>query len=64
MPIDREAAACEAERLASFAAPDGGFYFGRRGADWLPYTNPVSTAFAMQALAVWSGAPATVADLI
>ena len=63
-PLDREAAAYEAERLQSFEAPDGGFYFGRRGGEWLPYLNPVSTAFAMQALAVWSGEPASIADLI
>jgi hypothetical protein len=63
-PLDREAAAYEAERLQSFAAPDGGFYFGRRGGEWLPYVNPVSTVFAMQSLAVWSGEPASIADLV
>jgi hypothetical protein len=30
----------------------------------LPFVNPVSTAFAMQALAMWSGEPAAAADLI
>jgi hypothetical protein len=63
-PLDREAADWEAARLETFQAPDGGFYFGRKGGDWLPYTNPVSTAFAAQALAVWSGQPASVAELI
>jgi len=58
-PLDRQAAEKEAETLAGFQAAsadpriDGGFYFGRRGAEWLPYINPVSTAFAMQALALW-----------
>jgi hypothetical protein len=58
-PLDRQAASQEAEALAGFQAVsanpriDGGFYFGRKGAEWLPYINPVSTAFAMQALAWW-----------
>jgi hypothetical protein len=63
-PLDTEAAEWEAAQLATFQAPDGGFWFGRRGAEWLPYRNPVSTAFAAQALAVWSGEPAAVEDLI
>ena len=32
---------------------DGGFYFARRGASWQPHVNPVSTAFGLQALAMW-----------
>ena len=62
--IDREAAEFEASRLRSFEAPGGGFYFGRKGGDWLPYLNPVSTVFAMQALALWAGSAATVVELI
>ena len=31
-------------------------YFGRTRGQWEPYINPVSTAFALQTLAVWSGA--------
>ncbi len=31
----------------------GGFYFGRNGGQFLPYVNPVSTVFAMQALQMW-----------
>ncbi len=62
--LDREAAGFEAEQLQSFQGPDGGFYFGRMGSEFLPYLNPVSTAFAMQALAVWSGKPASIGDLI
>ena len=59
-PLDEEAAAFEAARLAEFARPDGGFWFGRTGSEWLPYVNPVSTAFALQALAMWQGAAASV----
>jgi len=58
-PLDREAAREEAEALAGFQAAsedpriDGGFYFGRKGAEWMPFINPVSTVFAMQALTLW-----------
>jgi hypothetical protein len=59
VPLDRAAAEWEAARLAEFQATsadpriDGGFYFGRKQDAWLPYVNPVSTAFALQALALW-----------
>lgn len=59
VPLDREAASWEAERLGGFQADDrgerifGGFYFGRKGGDLLPHVNPVSAAFALQALAAW-----------
>jgi hypothetical protein len=58
-PLDREAANQEASALAEFqigSGPSrvaGGFYFGRQGGQWLPYINPVSAAFALQALALW-----------
>lgn len=58
-PLDRDAACREAATLAGFQAAaaspaiDGGYYFGRKESEWLPYINPVSTAFAMQALALW-----------
>jgi hypothetical protein len=58
-PLDREAARAEAGKLAGFQAAssdpriDGGFYFGRKGRAMLPFINPVSTAFALQALALW-----------
>ena len=61
VPLVRAAAADEAEIVEGFqAASDdprihGGFYFGRRGQEWLPYVNPVSTAFALQALAACHG---------
>jgi hypothetical protein len=60
--LDRRAAAWEAARLVEFAVSsddpctDGGFYFGRTAGNWEPYVNPVSAAFALQALALWSGA--------
>jgi len=63
-PLDRAAADAEAACLQTFEAPGGGFYFGRQGGEWLPFLNPVSTTFAMQALAMWSGEPASIADLI
>ena len=59
VPLDLPAAQCEAERLAAFqvtsADPriDGGYWFGRRGGAWLPFVNPVSAAFAGQALELW-----------
>lgn len=55
-----ETAACEeANRVAMFQAEsddsriNGSFWFGRKGATLLPFANPVSTAFCMQALALW-----------
>jgi hypothetical protein len=69
LPVEQKAAAFEAAQLAGFqrrhsdARIDGGFCFGRRGQDWLPYMNPVSTGFGLQALAMWqqhlAGNPAT-----
>jgi hypothetical protein len=59
VPLDLPSAQCEAERLAAFqvtsADPriDGGYWFGRKGAEWLPFVNPVSAAFAGQALELW-----------
>lgn len=59
--LDRAAASWEADRLLEFSATSadprvaGGFYFGRSAGKWEPYVNPVSTGFAMQALAMWSG---------
>ncbi|MCU1335572.1 MAG: hypothetical protein JWO19_1153 [Bryobacterales bacterium] len=60
VPMDETAAREEASRTASFQALDaadprirGGFWFGRKGARMLPFSNPVSTAFCVQALALW-----------
>jgi hypothetical protein len=59
--VGLESAAAEAEELEKFQARAGvadpriagGFYFGRKGGAFLPYINPVSTVFAMQALEMW-----------
>jgi hypothetical protein len=59
LPLDREAAAEEARRAASYQARsgdpriDGGFWFGRKRGELLPFVNPVSTVFCMQALTLW-----------
>jgi hypothetical protein len=59
--LDENAACEEASRAAFFQAagdhPDprlrGGFFFGSRHGELLPFSNPVSTAFGMQALELW-----------
>ena len=58
--LDEDAAREEASRTASFQALEstdvrvrGGFWFGRKGVSMLPFSNPVSTAFCAQALALW-----------
>jgi hypothetical protein len=59
--LDENAACAEASRVASFQAagdhPDrrlrGGFFFGAKGGEFMPFSNPVSTAFGMQALELW-----------
>ena len=58
--LDCEAAAEEAAQAATFQLHSedsriaGGFGFGCKMGQQLPYVNPVSTAFAVQALALWS----------
>jgi hypothetical protein len=60
IPLDKELAADEAARMETFQAAsedqriDGGFYFGRKAGDFLPFVNPVSTAFCMQAMSLWN----------
>jgi hypothetical protein len=57
--LNENAASEEAQRVAGYQARsedarvDGGFWFGRRGGEIMPYVNPVSTAFSLQALALW-----------
>jgi hypothetical protein len=73
-PVDRLAAEEEARCLPVFQAEHfdmrikGGFYFGRKGREVLPYVNPVSTAFAAQALAMWhahqAGQPAIARQML
>ncbi len=58
-PLEPGEAERQAARLLEFqsAEPDlrhyGGFRFGRKGSQWLPFINPYSTAFATQALDMW-----------
>lgn len=64
LPLDRSAAAFEAEQTASYQIPaaesngdarlTGGFLFGGKRGERLPFVNPVSTAFGVQALALWN----------
>jgi hypothetical protein len=58
--LDTRSAEEEAERVVAFQEVRetdlrlaGGFWFGSKGGQLLPYSNPVSTAFAMQGLALW-----------
>lgn len=59
LPVDMGAAREEAAALREFQVSsddprlDGGFLFGRRHGEMVPHSNPVSTAFALQALEVW-----------
>ena len=50
-----EARMAEASRIAETndVRLRGGFWFGRRNGAVMPFANPVSTAFCMQALALW-----------
>jgi len=58
-PLDREAAAYEAARAEAFQLDHAdprirhGFWFGCKGGELLPYVNPVSTAFCLQAADLW-----------
>lgn len=62
--LDRAPAEWEAAQLAAFQREDGGYWFGRKGDEWLPFVNPVSTAFAAQALEFWCAGPAPLPLLI
>ena len=60
LPLDPSGdAAHEAEQAASFQIESsdpvlgGGFLFGRKRGEPMPFVNPVSTAFCVQALALW-----------
>jgi hypothetical protein len=59
IPLDVCAAEHEASQASSFQAASndprlaGGFWFGRKANQALPFVNPVSTAFCLQALALW-----------
>ncbi len=64
VPLHAAEAREEALSIASFQRDDGGFWFGRRPEGFLPFSNPVSTAFCTQALAMWKGQQTELADLI
>ena len=57
--LDRDAASEEAAAIATFQYStsdsrfDGGYCFGRRDGELLPFVNPVSTGFCLQALDMW-----------
>jgi hypothetical protein len=53
VPLDEKSGAEEAAAIRGFVRSDGGFWFGRKGGEFLPFSNPVSTAFCLQALAMW-----------
>lgn len=60
LPLDEEAAERETATLRDFQSVDsdphlnGGFWFGKRNGEMLPFMNPVSTAFCQQALDMWN----------
>jgi hypothetical protein len=60
LPLDEEAAARETATLRDFQSADsdphlnGGFWFGKKNGEMLPFMNPVSTAFCQQALDMWN----------
>lgn len=59
LPLDEAAAQNEVLILKSFQSNDddpclrGGFCFGQKSGEALPFMNPVSTAFCYQALEMW-----------
>jgi hypothetical protein len=59
IPLDESAAREEAERARSYQSDSadvrlrGGFWFGKKRGEFLPFMNPVSTAFCLQAIALW-----------
>jgi hypothetical protein len=60
LTLDEDAARKESLILQSFQSDDpdprlhGGFWFGRKIGEMLPFMNPVSTAFCCQALEMWN----------
>jgi hypothetical protein len=59
LPLNESEAVEEASAIESFQVDQpgvshhGGFWFGRKNGQMLPYINPVSTAFCMQAYEWW-----------
>ena len=54
--LDLRAAEEEVAAISTFLRDDGGFWFGRKGGEFMPFSNPVSTSFCMQALTMWESA--------
>ncbi|HSW50161.1 MAG TPA: hypothetical protein VLH09_08300, partial [Bryobacteraceae bacterium] len=60
VPINSEEAASEAAALREFQMEgpdrrvDGGLCFGRKAGVFMPFVNPISTIFAVQALRMWA----------
>jgi hypothetical protein len=60
VPLDTGAAEAEAAAIPGFQISsqdprtNGCFSFGKKDGALMPYANPVSTAFCLQALAMWS----------
>lgn len=60
VPLDEPAAAAEAAWVASYQADgalpmeQGGYWFGSSDEGLLPFMNPVSTAFCLQAADLWA----------
>jgi hypothetical protein len=59
LPLDPDAAEAEASLIRGFQLDsddprmDGAFCFGRKGSTLMPFANPASTAFCVQALEMW-----------
>ncbi|MBI5084562.1 MAG: hypothetical protein HZB13_08195 [Acidobacteria bacterium] len=53
VPLNQDRAAEEAAWAAEYQMDDGGFNFGRRDGVLSNFSNPVSTAFCLQALCLW-----------
>jgi hypothetical protein len=60
LPLDEAAAQNDVLMLQSFQSQDpdihlnGGFWFGKKNGEMLPFINPASTAFCCHALEMWS----------
>ncbi len=59
IPLNSQAADDEAQQVATFqfhsedVGASDGFCFGRKHGEFVPFVNPVSTAFCAQALSLW-----------
>ena len=59
LTLDQQAAELQVSRIQHYQLEhtdyriDGGFCFGSKAGQFLPFVNPVSTAFCVQALSMW-----------